>query len=95
MIVTVDFSGGAVSTTGTATGPWTLTSAELKVTFKDGTTEKTTFNLTTEVSSPDNIKFTIPLLNPRVGTYALTVKAQDSAGNNRLDGRDGARSSGR
>ena len=57
-----------------------LTSAKLKVTFKDGTSETTTFNLTTEVSSPDNIKFTIPLLNPKIGTYTLTVKATGLGG---------------
>ena len=69
-----------------------LTSAKLNVSFKDGTDEDYTFNLTTEISSPDNIKFTIPLLNPRVGNYKLTVKAVDEAGNNRLDGAGTAQS---
>ena len=58
-----------------------LTLAELTISFKDGTSEKTTFNLTTDVNSPDNIQFTVALLNPKVGNYSLKVKATDSAGN--------------
>ena len=58
-----------------------LTLAELTISFKDGTSEKTTFNLTTDVNSPDNIQFTVALLNPKVGSYSLKVQATDSAGN--------------
>lgn len=89
MIVTVDFSneglarGMEYQRDGYRTVE--LTSAKLKITFADGTTESKTFNLTTEISTPDSIKFTIPLLNPKLGTYELTVQAVDQAGNVRTD----------
>ena len=92
MIVTVDFSAEGAEYDRDSYRTVELTSAVLKVSFADGTSTTKTFNLTTEVSSPDNIKFTIPLLNPRIGTYALTVKAVDQAGNNRLDGAGTAQS---
>ena len=63
-----------------------LLSAKLKVDFADGTSETTNFNLTTDVRSQDNVQFTIALVNPLVGSYTLTVTAQDEAGNNRSDG---------
>ena len=93
MIVTVDFSNE-----GSSKGPNApeyardsyrtveLTSAKLRVTFDDGSFEDRTFNLTTEVSSPGSVKFTIPLLNPKIGDYRLTVQAVDQAGNVRTDG---------
>ena len=84
MIVTVKFDDEAGEYPRDSYGTVELLSAELVITFKDGTTDKREFNLTTEVSSPDNKRFTIPLLNPRVGSYELTVTAQDSAGNNTL-----------
>ena len=86
MIVTVDFSRRASTRDSYRTVD--LTSAEAEViTFARTARPRTrTFNLTTEISSPDNIKFTIPLLNPKIGTYALTVKAQDQAGNNDVTG---------
>lgn len=63
-----------------------LTSAKYRVTFDDGSFEDTTINLTTGITSPDDVKFTIPILNPKIGAYKLTVQARDSAGNVRLDG---------
>ena len=81
MIVTVDFAGESGEYPGDSYRTVSLTSASLKITFADGSSESKTFDLTTEVSSPDSIKYTIPLLNPKVGSYALTVKGTDSAGN--------------
>lgn len=86
MIVTVDWKGEAGEYSGDSYKTVSLTSAELKITFADGSSETKTFSLTTEVSSPDNIKYTIPLLNPKIGSYTLTVKGEDSAGNVRTDG---------
>ena len=86
MIVTVDFSGESGEYGRDSYKTVELTLAKLKITFSNGTSETKTFNLTTEVSSPDNIKFTIPMLNPKIGTYDLTVQAQDQAGNVRTDG---------
>lgn len=63
----------------------TLTSAKLKVTFSDGTYETTTFDLATDVTSPDNKRFTIPVLSPKIGKYELSIKAVDLAGNDNLD----------
>ena len=48
--------------------------------------ETTTFDIATDVKSPGNVKFTISLLNPAVGTYQFTVQAMDEAGNVRTDG---------
>ena len=81
LIVTVDFKGESGEYPGDSYRTVDLTSASLKITFKDGTSETTTFNLTTDVNSPDKIQFTVALLNPKVGSYSLTVKATDSAGN--------------
>ena len=84
MIVTVDFEQEGKEYKGDGQRTVELTSAKLKFTAPDGTESTRTFNLTTEVSSPDNIKFTIPLLNAKIGHYELEVKAQDQAGNVRL-----------
>ena len=81
MIVTVDFAGENKEYPGDSYRTVTLTSAKLVVSFADGSSETTTFDLTTEVSTADWIKYTIPVLNPRVGDYTLTVKGEDSAGN--------------
>ena len=81
LIVTVDFAGETGEYPGDSYRTVDLTLAELTITFKDGTTEKTTFNLTTDVNSPDSIQFTVALLNPKVGSYSLKVQATDSAGN--------------
>ena len=86
MIVTVDFSREGKEYDRDSYRTVELTSAKLRITFDDGATENRTFNLTTEVSSPDSVKFTIPLLNPKIGDYALTVQAIDQAGNVRIDG---------
>ena len=86
MIVTVDFSREGKEYSRDSYRTVELTSAKLRVTFTDGSFEDRTFNLTTEVSSPDSVKFTIPLLNPKIGSYRLTVQAIDSAGNVRTDG---------
>ena len=81
LIVTVDFAGETGEYPGDSYRTVDLTLAELTISFKDGTSEKTTFNLTTDINSPDNIQFTLALLNPKVGNYSLKVKATDSAGN--------------
>ena len=81
MIVTVDWAGEAGEYPGDSYRTVTLTSAELKISFSDGSSESRTFDLTTEVSTQDSRKYTIPLLNPKVGEYSLTVKGEDSAGN--------------
>ena len=86
MIVTVDFSGESGEYNRDSYKTVELTSAKLKITFSNGTSERKTYNLTTEVSSPDSIKFTIPMLNPKIGKYELTVTAVDQAGNVRRDG---------
>ncbi len=90
LIVTVDFSGEGLARgkeySRDSFRTVELTSAKLRVTFSDGSFEDRTFNLTTEISSPNSVKFTIPLLNPKIGAYKLTVKAVDSAGNVRIDG---------
>ena len=86
MIVTVDFSMERGEYPRDSFPTVELTSAVLKVTFADGTSETTTFDLDTQVSSQDNIQYTIPLLNPKIGTYTLTVKGEDEAGNVRTDG---------
>ncbi len=92
MIVTVDFKDETGEYTRDSYRTVTLTSASLKVSFADGTSTTNALDLTTDVSSPDNIQFTIPLLNPKVGSYELTVKAMDEAGNNRKDGSGTAQS---
>ena len=100
MIVTVDFNrrcttnacdglnsdakGESAEYTRDSNKTVSLTSASLKVIFSNGTSETTTFDLSTEVSSPDNKRFTIPVMSPKVGKYQLTVKAADEAGNNSL-----------
>ncbi len=81
MIVTVDYNNEAGEYPRDSYKKVTLTSAVLKITFSDGASESRTFDLDTEVSSQDSIKYTIPMLNPKLGTYALTVKGEDSAGN--------------
>jgi len=93
IIVTVDFTKGCTSGSACAAAgedneyvgdgykTVELTSAVMKVTFSDATSETTTFDLASQVSSPDSKKFTIPLLAPKVGTYKLTIKAKDLAGN--------------
>ena len=83
--ITVDFSQEGKEYDRDSYGTVTLTSAKLKVTASDGTSETTTFDIATDVNTPDSRKFTISLLNPSVGTYQLTVQAMDSAGNVRTD----------
>jgi hypothetical protein len=62
----------------------TLTKASLKITIADGTFTTTAIDLAVGVSSPDNKRFTIPLSNPIVGKYELTIQAVDIAGNDNL-----------
>ncbi len=81
MIITVDWAGESGEYPGDSYRTVELTSATLKVTFSDGSSESRTFDLTTEVSTQDSRKYTIPVLNPKVGAYSLTVKGEDSAGN--------------
>ena len=85
MIVTVDFSDETNEYSRDSYNTVELLSAKLVISFADGTSETTNFNLTTEISSPDNKRYTIPLLNPKVGTYTLTVTGVDQAGNNTLE----------
>ena len=74
-------NGESAEYTGDSHKTVTLTSASVKVTFSDGTTETTAFDVATQVSSPDSKRFTMPILAPKVGKYKLTIKAQDEAGN--------------
>jgi len=62
----------------------TLTSASLKVIFSDGSYETTTYDIATDITSPDNKRFTLPMSAPKVGKYQLTIKAVDLAGNDNL-----------
>ena len=87
MIVTVDWAGEAGEYPGDSYRTVTLTSAELTISFADGSSESRTFDLATEISTQDSRKYTIPLLSPKVGEYSLTVKGEDSAGN--ASGTDG------
>ena len=81
MIVTVAYTDEAGEYKGDSYRTVELTSAELVIRYDDGTSDTINFNLTTEVRTSDNIKFTIPLLNPKIGSYTLTVEAVDQAGN--------------
>jgi hypothetical protein len=63
----------------------TVTSAKLKYTDASGVATTTTIDLATGMSSPDNKRFTIPVLSPKVGKYELQIQAADMAGNNNLD----------
>jgi len=63
----------------------TVTSAKLKYTDAAGVATTTTIDLATEMSSPDNKRFTIPVLSPKVGKYELQIKAVDLAGNDNLN----------
>ena len=84
--ITVDFSQEGKEYPRDSYKTITLTKATLKVTADDGTSETTTFDIATDVNSPDSVKFTISVLNPAVGAYQLTVQAMDEAGNVRTDG---------
>jgi hypothetical protein len=73
--------GESAEYTGDSHKTVTLTSASVKITFSDATTETITYDVATQVSSPDNKRFTLPILAPKVGKYKLTIKAEDAAGN--------------
>jgi hypothetical protein len=81
MIITVDWKNEAGEYPGDSYRTVELTEAKLTVSFSDGSSESRTFDLATEVSTQDSRKYTIPLLNPKVGAYTLQVKGEDSAGN--------------
>ena len=86
MIITVDFTEESEEYPGDSYRTVDLTSATLKVCNDDGSCDPVkTFDPNADLSSPDNIKFTIPWLNPKNGNYTLTVKAADTAGNNNLN----------
>ncbi len=86
MIVTVDFAAEGSEYDRDSYRTVMLSSASLKVTAADGSTlQSRDFNLTTDISSQDQVKFTIPLLTPRNGNYQLTLTAADEAGNNNLN----------
>ena len=85
LIVTVDFAKEGSEYARDSYKTVTLTSAKLSIRLPDGTTENRTLNLTTDVSTPDNIKFTFPLLNPKIGAYTMTVQAMDQAGNTQVN----------
>ena len=96
IIVTIDFNVGCTAGDACAAAgevneyvgdshkTVTLTKATLKVTFKDGTSETTTYNVATDLTSPDNKRFTLPVQAPKVGKYLLTIQAVDEAGNDNL-----------
>lgn len=86
LIVTVDFAMEGREYPRDSYRTVELTSAKLSIRLPDGTTQSRDIDLTTEVTTPDNVKFTIPLLNPRIGAYTLTVQAMDEAGNTQVDG---------
>ena len=81
MIITVDWAGEAGEYPGDSYRTVEMTEAKLTISFSDGSSESRTFDLTTEVSTQDSRKYTIPVLNPKVGAYTLAVKGKDSAGN--------------
>jgi len=96
LIVTIDFNKGCTAANacagagegaeyiGDSHKTVSLTSASLKVTFADGTTETTTYDVALDVTTPDSKRFTLPIQAPKVGVYALTIKAVDAAGNDNL-----------
>ena len=96
LIVTIDFNKGCTAANacagagepaeyiGDSHKTVSLTSASLKVTFADGTTETTTYDVAVDVTTPDSKRFTLPIQAPKVGVYALTIKAVDAAGNDNL-----------
>jgi hypothetical protein len=84
LIVTLDFAEEAGEYSGDSYRTVELSSASMKITFADNTTETKNYDLTTEVDTSDNIQFTVPVLNPRLGRYQLTLKAVDTAGNDNL-----------
>ncbi len=96
LIVTVDFNKGCTAGDACAaageTAEYTgdshktakLTKATYKVTFKDGSSETTTLDVASDITSPDNKRFTIALQAPKVGKYTLTINAVDEAGNDNL-----------
>ena len=86
LTVTVEFLGERNEYTRDSYRKVTVTSAELKIDFANGTSETKDFNLTTEVRSNDQVQYTIGLPSPKIGVYTLTVNAMDESGNNRLDG---------
>ena len=81
IIVETDFSREAGEYPGDSYETVTLTSAKLVAEFRDGTKETTRLNLASHVSTPNGIEYWIALLPLRVGSYTLTVKASDAAGN--------------
>ena len=87
IIVRVDFSKESGEYPSDSFPTVTLTSAELEVEFGDGTKETTNVDLSYDTISPDNIRYTMALLRPRVGSYSLTLRASDAAGN--TSGTDG------
>jgi len=96
LIVTIDFNKGCTAGNacagagegaeyiGDSHKTVALTSASVKVTFADGTTETTTYDVALDVTTPDSKRFTLPIQAPKVGVYALTIKAVDAAGNDNL-----------
>ena len=84
LIVTLDFAEEAGEYSGDTYRTVELSSASMKITFADNTTETKNYDLTTEVDTSDNIQFTVPVVNPRLGRYQLTLKAVDTAGNDNL-----------
>ena len=81
LIITVDYSSESGEYPGDSYETVTLTSADLVVTFADGSVETTSINLIWDVHTPDDIRFTIALLSPKVGSYALTLRVRDAAEN--------------
>ena len=86
LIVTVDFKEEGKEYSRDSYRTVELTSAKLSIRLPDGTTENRTLDLATDVTTPDKVKYTFPLLNPKIGDYTLTVQAKDSAGNTQVSG---------
>ena len=81
IVVTVDFSKESGEYPGDSFRTVTLTSAEQEVEFGDGTKETINVDLRFDIATPDNIRYRIPLWSPRVGSYSLTLRVSDAAGN--------------
>ena len=79
--VTADFSREAGEYLGDRHESITLTSARLEVEFRNGSKESTHLNLEHRAGTR-NLIHSVSLTTRRVGSYTLTVKARDAAGNN-------------
>ncbi len=86
IIVETEFSRESGEYPGDSYETVTLTSAELVAEFRNGRKETTNLNLAHHIATPDNIQYAIVLPGLKVGSYTLTVKASDAAGNTSAKG---------